>query len=78
MVDSGEGLSQFELLQLLTLRKLGNCGCAGGPSTGAPEDISPAEVLRVVLILVDILGLDVDGPSLVPVVMQRLRTGLAR
>ena len=72
----GQELSQYELLQLMMMSRMASGRDVVTSGTGMAGEISPADVLRVVLILVDILGLQVDAPSLVPEVIRRLKTGL--
>ena len=75
MADGSE-MTQKDLLQLMMMARMSQGREVQTAGTGLAGEISPADVLRIVLILSDILGLQIDAPSLVPVVIARLKTGL--
>jgi len=72
--SSRDGLSTFQLLQLLQLSRMAQCSSTSGGVTGHFE-IRSRDVLAILLIFARLIGWEGNVAAFVPAVVARLRSG---
>ena len=70
----GKGLTQFELLQLVAMNRMAECGDGRGGGSSVHYEIRSQDVLLLLMIFAEVIGFRGDVAGYLPEVIQRFRS----